>query len=93
MEEVEPFGMGEINRPQNQLTELGYLVDGRKEGLWISWDENQIKISEIYWMKTGWMVLLPFGTLMERLKHRATKDGEVMGNGRVLYLRNSQIDP
>ena len=48
--EEDPFtGWAKSTHMQDHLKELGYLKNGRKEGLWMSWDENGTKISEIYW--------------------------------------------
>jgi len=83
----EPFtGWAKSTSPQNQLTELGYLVDGRKEGLWISWDENQTKISEIYWTEDR--MDGPFTVWHTNGKIKVigqTKDGEVDGKWTEFY--------
>ncbi|MEL0098381.1 MAG: hypothetical protein VW907_02360, partial [Opitutae bacterium] len=95
-----PFsGWVKTTNPNYQLTELGYLLDGRKEGLWIAWDENGTKQSEIYWtedrMEGSFTVWHPNGQI--RVMGQ-TRDGEVDGewteyysNGQLSYRSTNHI--
>ncbi len=70
----------------NQLIELGYLSKGRKDGLWISWDDEGGKISEIYWqddrMDGPFSVWHPSG---QSKVIGQTRDGEVDGKWTEYY--------
>lgn len=82
-----PFsGWVKTTNRNDQLTELGYLYKGRKEGLWISWDENGTKISEIYWTEDrmeGNFSLWHSNGLIKVLGQ--TRDGEVDGQWTEFY--------
>jgi antitoxin component YwqK of YwqJK toxin-antitoxin module len=88
----EPFtGWAKSTNSHKSLQELGYLKEGRKEGLWISWDENKTKVSEIYWTEDrmngsflGWHE-------NGRVKVTGqTNDGEVDGEWSCFY-KSGQI--
>ena len=83
----EPFsGWVKSTTPDNRLAELGYLLDGRKEGLWIEWDKNGSKESEIYWkedrMDGKFSFWHPNGQVMTTGQ---TSDGEVDGEWTEYY--------
>ena len=85
--EEDPFtGWAKSTHMQDHLKELGYLKNGRKEGLWMSWDENGTKISEVYWTEDrvhgsflGWHS----NGKIKVIGH--TKDGEVNGKWTEYY--------
>ena len=86
-EEGVPFtGWAKSTHMQDHLKELGYLKNGRKEGLWMSWDENGTKISEVYWTEDrvhgsflGWHSNGKIKVIGQ------TKDGEVDGKWTEYY--------
>lgn len=91
-EDGEPFtGWTKSINFHNQLEELGYLKDGRREGLWISWDENKTKISEIYWTEDRMQgSFLGWHTNGKIKVTGQTKDGEVDGEWSCFY-KSGQI--
>ena len=86
-EEGKPFtGWAKSTGDQNKLLSMGYLLDGRKEGLWISWDENGTKMSEIYWTEDR--MDGPFVAWHSNGRIKAigqTEDGEMNGKWTEYY--------
>ena len=85
--------------PSGQISELGYLIDGRKEGLWISWNEQGNKLSEIFWaddrMEGPFKAWHPNGQVKVAGQ---TRDGEVDGpwteyyaSGQIAYQSVNRI--
>jgi len=70
----------------HQIIELGYLKNGRKEGLWVSWYDNKNRKSEIYWtedrMHGPFKIWHPDGTIKVIGQ---TEDGEVDGEWTEYY--------
>jgi hypothetical protein len=94
-----PFcGWAKSTSPQNRIKELGYLIDGRKEGLWVSWDD-ETRISEIHWTEDR--MHGPFNIWHPNGKIKVTgqtKDGEVDGewtehysSGQIANHSNNRI--
>ena len=83
----EPFtGWAKSTNSQKSLQELGYLKEGRKEGLWISWDENKTKVSEIYWTEDRMHGSFLAWHTNGRIKVTGqTTDGEVDGEWTEYY--------
>lgn len=82
-----PFcGWAKSTSPQNRIKELGYLIDGRKEGLWISWDDNETRISEIHWTEDRMHGPFNIWHLNGEIKGIGqTTDGEVDGEWTEYY--------
>lgn len=99
-EEGKPFtGWVKSMNPSGQISELGYLIDGRKEGLWISWNEQGNKLSEIFWaedrMEGPFKAWHPNGQVKVAGQ---TRDGEVDGpwteyyaSGQIAYQSVNRI--
>ena len=82
-----PFsGWAKSTSAQNRIKELGYLKNGRKEGLWVSWDDNETQKSEIYWtedrMHGPFKIWHPDGAIKVIGQ---TTDGEVDGEWTEYY--------
>ena len=91
-EEETIYRLGKINHIQDHLKELGYLKNGRKEGLWMSWDENGTKISEVYWTEDR--VHGPFVGMALEWKDKGNRADQGWRNerkmDRVLCLRSTR---
>lgn len=65
---------------------LGYLKKGRKEGRWITWDENATRQAEIQWHEDRMEGIFRIWFSNGRIKVIGqTKDGEVNGEWREYY--------
>jgi antitoxin component YwqK of YwqJK toxin-antitoxin module len=82
-----PFsGWAKSTSAQNRIKELGYLKNGRKEGLWVSWDDNETQKSEIYWTEDRMHGPFKIWHLNGEIKVIGqTTDGEVDGEWTEYY--------
>lgn len=86
-EDNTPFsGWVKTKHSNNRINKLGYLKSGMKEGLWITWDENQSKLSEIHWTEDRMEGKLTFWHPNGQAKTIGlATDGEVDGNWTDYY--------
>jgi antitoxin component YwqK of YwqJK toxin-antitoxin module len=79
-------GWVKTKHSDNRINKLGYLKNGMKEGLWITWDINQSKHSEIHWTEDRMEGKLSFWHPNGQLKTIGlATDGEVDGNWTDYY--------
>lgn len=80
------------SHPNQNLKSLGYLKNGQKQGLWISWYENGERESDIEWDKDQYHGI--FRCWFSNGKPKVvgqTQDGEVNGEWKNYYT-NGQLN-
>ena len=80
------------SHPNQNLKSLGYLKNGQKQGLWISWYENGDKESDIEWDKDQYHGIFRYWFSNGKPKVVGqTQDGEVNGEWKNYYT-NGQLN-
>jgi antitoxin component YwqK of YwqJK toxin-antitoxin module len=91
-DENETFtGWVKETHPNQNIKSLGYLKKGQKQGLWISWYDNEKLNSMLGWKNNYYEGIFKFWHPNGKLRVKGqTKDGEVDGVWRQFYRNGNK---